>query len=375
MAYKEGQTGSLPFLSQSPPFAWALVVEATPEQGILNLTAQLQEITTRRHRLYFIRCTLWLHARHYHLRIAGLLPARNKMLGPSQAIDPPCYRVSTIPKLLQEATAQLSDATKVYPLQSGQETAFLSLSGILFVGSTAEQRYVLHEHLKKLGLAGPPAPVLHWEGHFQEGPHNTHVLPFRSLSVLPAELLAIPVPTTSWAFEEMPVMSFMEWDAYRQRSTSTVFPAPTESKMFYASRVFIKRAKEFFSTLFSVWHVVCLLLSHPPQWTLSAYPPMSAAPRQPAVLPLCDQAWWTTPAQQEALNRSSSRSSARSSSTELRASPSTVRDTWCKFWCLLQVEHRRLTANAGATSNRVCRPTVIFSTSTDAMWAGCPGHH
>ena len=202
MAYKEGQTGSLPFLSQSPPFAWAQVVEATPEQGILNLTAQLQEITTRRHRLYFIRRTLRLHARHYHLRIAGLLPARNKMLGPSQAIDPPCYRASTIPKLLQEATAQLSDATKVYPLQSGQETAFLSLSGILFVGSTAEQRYVLHEHLKNLGLAGPPAPVLHWEGHFQEGPHNTHVLPFRSLSVLPAELLAIPVPTTSWAFEE-----------------------------------------------------------------------------------------------------------------------------------------------------------------------------
>ena len=127
-------------------------------------------------------------------------------------------------------------------------------------------------------------------------------------------------------------MSFKEWDAYRQRSTSTVFPAPTESETFCASRVFIKRAKEFLSTLFSVWHLVCLLLSHPP---------------------------WTTPAQQEALNRSSSRSSAQSGSTELRMSPSTVRDTWRKFWCLLQVGYRRLTVNVDATPNRVYRPTVL----------------
>ena len=61
------------------------------------------------------------------------------------------------PKLFKEATAQLKDATEVYPLQSGHEFVFLSLSGILFVGSTAEQRYVLHEHFKDLGLAGPTA--------------------------------------------------------------------------------------------------------------------------------------------------------------------------------------------------------------------------
>ena len=87
-------------------------------------------------------------------------------------IDPPCYRVATIPKLLKEATAQLKDDSKVYPLQSGHEFVFLSLSGILFVGSTAKQRYVLHEHLKDLGLAGPPAPMLQWDGHLQEGPHK-----------------------------------------------------------------------------------------------------------------------------------------------------------------------------------------------------------
>ena len=95
MAHKEVQTGSLPFLSQAPPPAWAQVVEAASNQGALNMTAQLQEITTRRHRLCFIRCTVRPHAQHYHLRIAGLLPARNKMLGPHRVIDPPCYRVAT----------------------------------------------------------------------------------------------------------------------------------------------------------------------------------------------------------------------------------------------------------------------------------------
>ena len=138
----------------------AQVVEAAPNQGALNMTAQLQEITTRRHRLYFIRCTVRLHAQHYHLRIAGLLPARNKMLGPHRVIDPPYYRVAPIPKLLKEATAQLKDATEVYPLQSGHEFVFLSLSGILFVGSTAKQRYVLHEHLKNLELPACPRTAM-----------------------------------------------------------------------------------------------------------------------------------------------------------------------------------------------------------------------
>ena len=133
------------------------------------------------------------------------------MLGGYRVIDPPCYRLIHIPKLLQRATAQLRDKTTVYPFASGEEEAFLSLSGVIFAGSTADQRYVLHKHLVNLGLAGPTAPILHWAGHLQAGPLNTHVLPFRSLAVLPAELLAIPVPTTSWAFEEAPVMSLSEW--------------------------------------------------------------------------------------------------------------------------------------------------------------------
>ena len=240
MVHRAEQTGRLPFLSQYTQQAWAQVVEAAPDRGKLNMMAQLQEITTRRHRLYFIRCTLRLHAQHYHLRIAGLLQARNKMLGPYRVIDPPCYRMANIPKLRQQATAQLRDDTTVYPLASGDEDAFLSLSGILFVGSAADQRYVLHEHLQNLGLAGPPAPTLHWSGHLQKGPRNTHVLPFRALAVLPAELLAIPVPTTSWAFEEVPVMSLREWEEYRRRSTSAVLIMTTESKWSCSYRLLME---------------------------------------------------------------------------------------------------------------------------------------
>ena len=139
MVHRAEQTGRLPFLSQYTQQAWAQVVEAAPDRGELNMTAQLQEITTRRHRLYLIRCTLRLHAQRYHLGIAGLLPARNKMLGFYKVIDPPCYRMANIPKLLQQATAQLHDDATVYPLASGDEDAFLSLSGILFVGSTADR--------------------------------------------------------------------------------------------------------------------------------------------------------------------------------------------------------------------------------------------
>ena len=222
MAHSVQQTGPLPLLSQCPQPAWAQVVEAIPDRDHLDLTAQLQEIATRRHRLYIICCTLRLHAQHYHLRIAGLLPARNKMLGLFKAVDPPCYRMESLPKFLQQAIAQLKDGTIVTPFASGHADAFLTLSGILFVGDTAAQRYVLHQHLMNMGLAGPPAPILHWAGHFRIGSYDTQVLPFRSLAELPAELLAIPVPTTSWAFEERPVMSLYEWEEYRRRSTSTV---------------------------------------------------------------------------------------------------------------------------------------------------------
>ena len=92
-----------------------------------------------------------------------------------------------------------------------------------------KQRCALHEHLKNLGLAGPPAPMLQWDGHPQEGPSNACFLSFCSLSFLPAELLAISVPSISWAFEETPVMSFTEWEAYRRRTLTTAPFMATES--------------------------------------------------------------------------------------------------------------------------------------------------
>ena len=55
MIHGDEQTERLPFLSQSTQQTWAQVVEVAPGRGKLNMTAQLQEITTRRHRLYLIR--------------------------------------------------------------------------------------------------------------------------------------------------------------------------------------------------------------------------------------------------------------------------------------------------------------------------------
>ena len=356
MDHKEGTNDLLPFLSQSSLRTWAPVIDAAPEHNALNLTTQLQEINSRRHRLYFIRCTIRLHERHYHLRIAGLLPARNKMLGPYRIIDPPCYRVAAIPRPLQEATAMLKDATKVHPLQSGQEATCLSLSGILFVGSTAEQRYVLHEHLKDLGLAGPPAPILQWDCHLQKGPYDIHVLPFRSLSALPAELLTIPVPTTSWAFEEAPVMTVTEWDAYRRRSTSVVYLTSAESKGSTPLRGVIARALECFPAFALIWQLVCLLFSHLSQWSLSTFLLRSSTRVPPTVLPLCDQAQGTP--QQEVLDSSNSNSSVDSGSTELRIAPSASRDSLCKFLGLLHTARKQMAFRIGATQYKVCRPTV-----------------
>ena len=170
------QAYQLPFLSLHPSRPWTRVVECVPDLGVLNVTEHLQEIATRRHRLYLIRCTLRFQAQHYHIRIAGLLPARNKMLGCYRAIDPPCYRLAHIPQFL-------------YPLASGRDGTFLLRSGIIFVGNTVDQRYVLHQHLVNLGLAGPTAPILQWAEHLQEGLLNTHVplipWPFSQPSCLP----------------------------------------------------------------------------------------------------------------------------------------------------------------------------------------------
>ena len=167
-----------------------------------------------------------------------------------------------MPKLLQQASARLQDNTTVYPLATGDEDAFLSLSGILFVGRTADQRYVLHEHLVDLGLAGPPAPILNWAGHLQDGPRNTHILPFRSLTVLPDELLAIPVPSTSWAFVVAPVMSLGEWESYRQRCTSTVFIMPTESKLDCFCLVLKVRVRKFLAIIGACWPLESFLASY-----------------------------------------------------------------------------------------------------------------
>ena len=62
--------------------------------------------------------------------------------------------------------------------------------------------------------AAPDRGQLNLTAQLQEittrrGPHNEHVLPFRALVVLPAELLALPIPTISWALEEVPVCPFV----------------------------------------------------------------------------------------------------------------------------------------------------------------------
>ena len=101
MTHVSEQTCRLPFLSPHLLPPWTRVVECAPDLDVLNMSEHLQEIVTRRHRLYLIRCTLRLQAQHYHLRIAGLLPARNKMVGRYRAIDPPCYRLARIPQILR----------------------------------------------------------------------------------------------------------------------------------------------------------------------------------------------------------------------------------------------------------------------------------
>ena len=57
MARMTDQTGHMPFPIQRPQPAWAQVLDAAPNGGGLNMSAQLQEITSRRHRLNLIRCT------------------------------------------------------------------------------------------------------------------------------------------------------------------------------------------------------------------------------------------------------------------------------------------------------------------------------
>ena len=359
MVHGDEQTERLPFLSQSTQQTWAQVVDVAPGRGKLNMTAQLQEITTWRHRLYLIRCTLRLQAQHYHLRIAGLLPARNKMLGFCRVIDPSCYRMANIPKLLQQAIALLRDDTIVCPLASGREDAYLSLSGVLFVGSTADQRYVLHEHLQNLDLAGPTAPILHWSGHLQKGSHNTHVLPFRALAVLSAELLAIPVSTIGWAFEEVPVLSLREWEEYRRRTTSTVLILTTESKWSCSYRLLMERTRKMLPIMGSLWQLVLCLISYLCKWQSNFVQPPYPGPRQSGIPSLSDRAKWDAPAQCKELRSSNGHPSAQSSSTELRVSHSTLREALHMWWSALQGASETLPECSTAALTQVYRPTVL----------------
>ena len=144
---------------------------------------------------------------------------------------------------------------------------------------------------------------------------------------------------------------------------STVPIMPTESRSFFVSGFFLAGTREFLSPFVSACvRFGCLLLSHlPPRplWFPGALQPTCMMPSQPAYL-LSNRAWWTPPTQLLARSRSSSRSNASSSSTELRTSPSAVRDPWCKFRCFLQGGYRRLFGDTGAPPPRVCWPTVTI---------------
>ena len=223
-----GRDGACPFLLQlrEAP-TWARIVEATDEAcSALDLSEALTEVSNTRHRCYVIAITLWLPPEHFHLRMAGVLPARNKMLDVTHPIDPPTYEVIQVPKVLLLACARLHGGTIVRPLLSELDKVFLTLSCILLTGDTVGERYVVYRHLVDLGLAGPTAPVLQWSSLVRHPTAARGVLPFHALTDLPAELLAAPYPNTSWAFDSSPRMTPPQWENYRQRHTSRVVLSP-----------------------------------------------------------------------------------------------------------------------------------------------------
>lgn len=77
----------------------------------------------------------------------------------------------------------------------------------------------MRQHLANLGLAGPTAPS---SGMLPHSP----ALPFHALGVLPAELLAIPIPVSIWAFEDSPTMSFQEWESTDVEAPPLSFSCP-----------------------------------------------------------------------------------------------------------------------------------------------------
>ena len=217
------QDGPCFFLSQSNEApTWARLFAAHDETcPALDLSEALTEVYNTRHRCCVIALTLWLPPEHFHLRIAGVVPARNKMLDTIRPIDPAAYEVIHVPQFLRLADARLRDGTLVRPLLTESGKIYLTLSGILLAGDVSE-RYVVYRHLDDLGLAGPTAPVLHWSSHVRPPIAGRGILPFRALTDLPAELLATPYPSTSWAFNSAPIMTLPQWENYRQRQTTRV---------------------------------------------------------------------------------------------------------------------------------------------------------
>ena len=204
-------SGPCSFLSQSDETpAWARQFAVHDETcPTLDPSDALTEISNTRHRCYIIALTLWLPPEHFHLRIAGVVPARNKMLDNIRPIDPSGYEVIQMPQCLRLAKAKLRDGTLVRPLRADLGKTYLTLSGILIAGDVSE-RYVVYRHLVDLGLAGPTAPVLNWSPRVRPPQADRGLLPFGALTDLPAELLATPHPSTSWAFDSAPVPATRE---------------------------------------------------------------------------------------------------------------------------------------------------------------------
>ena len=163
-------------------------------------------------------------------------------------------------------------------------------------------------------------------------------------------------------------MSFTEREAYRRRTLTTAPFMATERRRFAAASLLIAGIRKSLSPVFSFCgRFGCLLLSHlslKSRCFLDAFQPkcliLSQPPVPPAVLSLCDRAWWTPPAQLLERSSNSSCSSASSCSTELRTSPSANRDPWGKSWRLLQVVYTRLFGGTVGLPPRVYRPTVII---------------
>ena len=222
-ASRDNRTDVDGFLSQLTydPTSVCPSVILESQGAALDLSSAITEVTNTRHRCYIAAFTLRLPPDHFHLRIAGVVPARNEMLDITHPVDPAGYEVLQAPQALRLASAQLRDGTLVRPLLTEFGKIYLTLSGILLAGDVSS-RYIVYRHLVDLGLAGPTAPALQWSSRVRPPIADRGILPFWALTDLPAELLAAPFPTMSWAFDSAPTMTLLDWEKYRQRHTCRV---------------------------------------------------------------------------------------------------------------------------------------------------------